>query len=238
MEVNFDDEKPKKNKMPKFPFSKKPKRNPFPFQKQDIRKAIQQHNQMLKEEEHETPIQLDEETKQELKMNVNDFVLDILTLPVEKEKRCIMYDNLKQSRYIIKYVEAKTGITFLDKMNNDAKFLLVYGYNYFKTKKTDVNTHTVIQARKKAIVMLYNDLVKHERQELIEELKQLNIGDEHFDNKIKTIYLKMMNKISPVINNTNVRENTNNSMDGEKRNDEDTRSQPCDSVGRQEEQKE
>lgn len=233
MEVSFDE--PSKNKIPKFPFKKqKQRRNPFPFQKQDVRKAIAQHNHFIKEQEKaeaETPIQLDPETKEELKMNVNDLAIDILTLPMEKEKRGIMYENLKQSRYINKYVENKTGLSFLDKLNNDAKFLLIYGYNYYKTKKTDVGTHTLIQARKKAIVMLYNDLVKNERNDLIEELKALNIGDEHFDNKIKTIFLKSQNKISVDINNG---ENNNNGLDETKREDENSRAQSSDGLPEQE----
>jgi hypothetical protein len=236
MEVNFTDEV--KNKIPKFPFSKKPqRRNPFPFQKQDIRKAITQHNHFIKEQEkkQEEGIAFDEETKQELKMNINDLALDILTLPMDKERRGILYDNLKQSRYINKYVETKTGLSLLDKMNNDAKFLLIYGYNYFKTKKTDPATYTVTMARKRAIIMLFNDLQSKNCPELINELKLLDISDPEFDNCIKTIYVKMVNKIS--VNNNNGT-NNNNGLDDQKRENEKHGDESCDGLGSKQDEEE
>ena len=78
------------------------------------------------------PIKIDSN----IKTNIKDGILHGLSIPA-KHKKNLMYNNLKKSEYINKYLDNNVIIDKLEMLNNHIKFGLVYGVTFFETMQQE-----------------------------------------------------------------------------------------------------
>jgi hypothetical protein len=200
MEVSFDDVPSKKIPKKAFKHFKKSFKSSFPFSKSQLNKASHVH--IPKEEP------LDPSLTNELSSNLKDGAFHALSMPIDKHKQELLYNQLKNDKYMNHYMDTNMCLKWLNQMNADAKFWATYAYNYVKVKKTEIpapqKTQAPVQISEEELVAkrgnakerLKADITtkiedENKRKVLIDKVDAIDVKDTKFNELIISVLKDM-----------------------------------------------